>query len=543
MRPLGYLFLCMISFGTACKKASVPSPTDNIHDSAFVHTAGSLIKDANGNTIKLRGVAFGNEVWSDNEVPLTHHNETDYMRVKSMHMNVIRFYMNYKTFESDNAPYTYKQTGWKWIDDNVAWAKKYGIQLILNMHYPQGGYQSQGTGDALWNNNEDQKRLTALWAAVAKKYKNEPAIIGFGLVNEPVPVSSLQQWQQLAQRITDAIRKEDKRHIVFVEKPIWIKSNPPEDANLNFPIINDNRLVYEFHTYDPIEYTHQLFDWAHFGDGGKYPDENRLSVTNGSWYTATFNNPKITPGNSGWNYFEGYKYKITDSKIKVGLPALVAAGVQGTVYFDDILIKEYDPQNNFTGNNISMNLNSKDGWSYWSSNNTGTGSLSVQTGNGDDSSLYISGGTSDCNLSNYSKLFIAKQEYSYQISGWMKGENVAQNANCMLRIDFITTDDQIHGRDKEYLRASVKKYADFASKKNIPLYMGEFGAGVHCFQNNKGGLQWVTDMIDLLQEYNLHFTYHSYHEDSFGLYYGDGTLPDASNANQPLIDLFTQKLE
>jgi endoglucanase len=125
----------------------------------------------------------------------------------------------------------------------------------------------------------------------------------------------------------------------------------------------------------------------------------------------------------------------------------------------------------------------------------------------------------------------------------MKGENVAADANCMLRIDFITTNDPLYGRDKEYLRSSVKRYADFSAQKNIPLYMGEFGAGVHCFQNNKGGLLWVRDMIDLIKEYNLHFTYHSYHEDSFGLYYGDGTLPDPSNANQPLIDLFTQELQ
>ena len=80
-------------------------------------------------------------------------------------------------------------------------------------------------------------------------------------------------------------------------------------------------------------------------------------------------------------------------------------------------------------------------------------------------------------------------------------------------------------------------------QKNIPVYLGEFGAGVHCFENNKGGLQWVADMTDIIKGYNIHFTYHAYHEDSFGLYFGYGTLPDPNNANQPLIDLLTQKLQ
>ena len=251
-----FIISCLL-VAAACKKQSASASGGSSSDSAFVHTEGGIIKDASGNTLQLQGVAFGNEVWSDNEVPATHHNETDFMRVKNMHMNVIRFYMNYKTFESDAAPYSYKQTGWDWIDTNIAWAKNNGIGLILNMHVPQGGYQSQGTGDALWNVTENQNRLAALWAAIAKKYKDEPAIIGFGLVNEPVPVTSLQQWQQLAQRIVNAIRAEDKHHIVFVERPIWIKNATGEDANYNFPVITDNNLVYEFHTYDPFQFTHQ----------------------------------------------------------------------------------------------------------------------------------------------------------------------------------------------------------------------------------------------------------------------------------------------
>lgn len=532
---------CLLVF-ICCKKQSAPGTGGTLPNAAFLHTEGSFIKDKNGKTLQLKGIAFGNEVWSDN-LPLTHHNEADFIRLKNMHANTIRFYMNYKIFESDAAPYSYKQSGWDWIDTNIAWAKKHDIGLILNMHVPQGGYQSQGTGDALWNIPENQNRLTALWAAIAEKYKDEPAVIGYGLVNEPVPVTSLQQWQQLAQRIVNAIRAKDKHHIVFVEKPIWIKNVQYEDANYNFPAINDNNLVYEFHSYDPFQYTHQLFSWGSPGNGGKYPDENILSYTNGRWYTATFNNPRLAAGNNEWAYFEGEKYLITDAKIKIGLPALVGASVNGTVYFDDIAIKEYDSKNNFTRTVLSMNLNNKDGWGYWSSNNTGMGDLSLQNGNNDAASLYIKGSTGDCNLSNYNKAFITKPGYSYQICGWMKGENVAAGASCMLRIDFINTDDPVYSRNKDYLLAVLKKYADFSVQKNIPVYLGEFGAGVHCFENNKGGLQWVADMTDIIKGYNIHFTYHAYHEDSFGLYFGYGTLPDPNNANQPLIDLLTQKLQ
>ena len=138
--------------------------------------------------------------------------------------------------------------------------------------------------------------------------------------------------------------------------------------------------------------------------------------------------------------------------------------------------------------------------------------------------------------------FIPIKNYYYQINGWMKGENVANNAACKLRLDFMTSETPILVRNKEYLEYTFKKYIDWAATKNVPLYMGEFGAGEHCFENNKGGLQFVEDMVAIAKAENIHFTYHAYHEDAFGIYKGYGTLPNTSNANQPLIDLFTRIL-
>lgn len=504
--------------------------------------SGTKILDKNGQPLRLQGIAFGNEVWSDKEIPDTHHSEIDYSRIKDMGMNVIRFYLNYKTLESDASPYNYKQTGWNWLDQNIAWAKKYGIYLILNVHVPQGGFQSLGTGDALWTNTENQNRLTAMWKAIANRYKNEEQIIGYGLVNEPVPTSDISQWQQLAQRITDAIRTVDNNHVLFIERAIYVKGKA-ETADYNFPTIKDSNTAYEFHIYDPFQYTHQLFSWAGVGDGGKYPDETLLTPGATQWYTATFNNPSIAAGNSNWTYVEGEKYKITDTKIKLAVPALVGARVGGRVYFDDIEIKEYDAAGVFTRTVFQMPLNNNNGWSYWSQNNSGSTGITTTTGVSGNTSIYIENATDDCNMSNYAQLFEPKQGFSYQINGWMKGELVAANAGCRLRIDFLTTNEPIFKRNKAYIEHTLKRFADWGKQKNIPIYMGEFGAGIHCFQNNKGGLQWVTDMVDIAKTNGFYFTYHTYHEDNFGLYFGYGTLPDPSQVNQPLIDLFKQKLK
>jgi endoglucanase len=528
---------------SSCKKNGTPAEETFKGDPRFLHVSGTAIVDSNNQQVSLKGVAFGNETWSvDREIPLAHHTEIDYSRVKDMGMNTIRFYLNYKTLESDAAPYQYKQAGWNWIDQNIAWAKKYGIYLILNMQVPQGGFQSQGNGDLLWTNTENQNRLSALWKAIAEKYKEERQIIGFGLVNEPVPTASIDQWQQLAQRITADIRKADINHIIFVEKANYVKGQA-ETADLNFPSVKDHNRVYEFHMYEPFTFTHQLFSWAGLGEGGAYPDNGVISYVGATWYKTIPPNPTVNSGNSNWQYFEGQKYKVDDPKIKLAIPALYAFDVRGRVYFDSITIKEFNTSGAFTKIILQRKLNSTNNWGFYSKNNSGRSGLSVTTGVGEPKSIYIEGTTDDCNLSNYSEVFVPQQGYTYQVNGWMKGENVAATAKCMFRIDFLTTNTPLFARDKAYLGAVVKQHTDWARTKSVPVYLGEFGSGIYTFYNNKGGIQWASDMIDICKAANLPFTYYAYHEDDFGIYYGQAELPTPANANLTLIDLFKQKLK
>ena len=234
----------------------------------------------------------------------------------------------------------------------------------------------------------------------------------------------------------------DKHHIIFVEQAIYVKGANGTDADQNFPLIADENTAYEFHIYNPIQYTHQLFTWAGIGEGGKYPDENILSSGSSTWYTATFNNPSIVKGNNDWQFFEGEKYTITDPKIKLAVPALVGQGVGGKVYFDDLVIKEYGPDGNFVQDILTQSLDGLDGWSFWSSDGTGSNGLAEQTGHSNNKSIFIQGAAADCNVSNYNKIFIPKQNYSYQINGWMKGETVAATAACRLRIDFLNTEQK-----------------------------------------------------------------------------------------------------
>src|SRR5690606_14109691 len=86
-----------------------PLPNDVM--SALWRVQGEKIVDGKGASVHLRGIAFGNQVWDHVEIPSEHHAGIDFERVKKMGMNSVRFYLSYRTFEDDDAPGEYKQSG------------------------------------------------------------------------------------------------------------------------------------------------------------------------------------------------------------------------------------------------------------------------------------------------------------------------------------------------------------------------------------------------------------------------------------------------
>ena len=416
------------------------------------------------------------------------------------------------------------------------------------MMVPQGGFQSNRKGDALWEDHSNQERLKALWKEIADRYKDEIIIAAFDLVNEPVTTSSVDQWKQLAQEIINEIRSVDPNHLIIVEKLLgidgqWVTYNDTKNQFL----VNDYNVMYQFHSYYPGEYTHQNFQPTGLGDGGKYPDLNTYQFPSDSmWHTAIFNNPNAPAGDSPWTYYQGIKYRVKDPKITAARPVYFCESNSGTVYFDDFVIKEYNNDKVFIKEILIYNIDATNGsnWDFWSKDGRGSWGLSVTEGNNDNYSMYMSVKSSGA-LTNMNLRFKVKVGNYYQINGFLKGESINRGAKCNIRLDFETSPSGgvVVKRNKEALEAEFLKWLQFGLKHKVPMYVGEFGVYRDCFENNKGGLNWVTDMLDILEKYNLHYTYHTYHESPFGIYQNDGDLPNLLYANRELINLFTKQLK
>lgn len=528
----------------------------------FIHTSGRNIMDEYNHPLLIKGIAFGNDVWSNPSAPPTmHHTEDSYRELSSLGFNSIRFYMNYRIFEEDAAPYHYKQSGWDWLDKNITWAKKYNMKLILNMHFPQGGYQSNGNGMELWTNKENQLRLIALWKAIAKHYKNEPTIMAFDFLNEPnvaelsTEEKTFDQWKSLAKKIVTAVRSVDKNHMIIVERLNASKNintgksnwNSNRNGNMNLFLIKDNNIAYEFHIYEPMEFTHQNASWvpSNIGNFCKYPDNDKFSVIGSSkWEGCTDSNPTIAPDKSDWQYLQGNRVKITNKKYMYAQPSLQAqnTGLNGSVWFDDITIKEYDEDGNFVKEINNIKFDRLQNWYYWQSGiSKGYGVYDPKEGHDGKGSMRISDTTSDANLSTDTYKFLVTQGHSYEISGYARGSNINASTRARIRLDFLSC-ASISVRNKDSLVKTIEPYLKFSKDNNVPLYLGEFGCISDAFKEGRGGERWVSDMLDICKEYGINFNYHDYHESAFGLYQNNSSqLP--ANPNTLLMDVFKNKLK
>ena len=512
----------------------------------FVHAEGRKIIGTDGKELHIQGMALGNNVWSNPSSPdLSHHSESTYKELSEMGFNCVRFYINYGLFESDVNPYHYKKSGFDWLDKNIRWAKKYGMGIIINMHYPQGKYQSNGEGLELWTKKSNQDRLTALWKKIARRYADEPTVWGYGLINEPVvPMKdtmeqTYEQYNKLMQRISSEIRSVSPYQAIFIEGiGSAVKSDGEREYEYftperSFAMIDYENIVYEFHKYDPFYFTHQNTDWA--GTEGitmTYPSEEIVSedILNG-WVKCETAAKKSTKGN-GWSYFESKTVSLSD-KANVIAAAVTASflGKNGSAYFDDITLTEISPQGKrrtlFTADFSDGIING----SPWSEDGSGISEYCADDGNKATGCLKISD-TASYYVQNF-KRFEMKKGYKYMISGYVKSEYGSPE----LRMD-MSLSKNILSFDKDYLESTVMPYVQFSEKHNVPIYLGEFGVISEGFENGRSGADWVKDMISICRKYNIGFNYHVYNEAAFGLYddYPDGR-------NEELAELFREMLK
>lgn len=259
----------------------------------FLTTEGEFVKNAKGEKVILRGVNAGGlfvtEHWmsgfKDNctdsndyrsltkkfierfgedktkklwkEYQANWWSDVDFENCKNMGFNVIRLPFTYMNVDFD-AVVSYDKAGKNYdfsdIENFVSRAADHGLYTILDLHGAYGSQNGKDHSGQIINNVSDitfysddkYVELTVnLWKALSEKFKNNPAVAAYDILNEPGEnaCSTTDRHWNFYDKVYSAIRSTGDEHILIMEG-LWTGRDLPHPSRYVW-----ENCMYSFHHY------------------------------------------------------------------------------------------------------------------------------------------------------------------------------------------------------------------------------------------------------------------------------------------------------
>ncbi|MFY9151860.1 MAG: glycoside hydrolase family 5 protein [Prolixibacteraceae bacterium] len=274
---------------------------------------------------EMVGPDFTNQFWKqfkDNYIT-----REDIRYIRKTGMNTIRIPFHYKLFtDEDYMGLSAGQDGFQRIDSLVSWCRESGIYLILDMHDAPGGQTGDNIDDSygypwLMTSEESQLQFTGIWKKIADHYKNEPVILGYDLLNEPIATYFEEEREKLNaalepvyKRAIAAIREVDQNHIVLLGGAQW---------NSNFTVFQDSKfdgkLMYTCHRYWCDTLQANIQDFVNFRDSVNLPIYMGETGENTDQWISAWTR-LMEKNNIGWTYWPYKKMNSPRGMVSITQP-------------------------------------------------------------------------------------------------------------------------------------------------------------------------------------------------------------------------------
>jgi endoglucanase len=293
----------------------------------FIHADGKRLVDGRGVTFAVRGINLGNWLFPEaymfqfkgrayTPIELTqtidrligpeqatrfwtkfrdvYVTKEDIAFLKAAGFNTVRVPLSWRLFveAGEGGGVQFAGPGWSLLDRLVRWCRESGLRVIIDLHSVPGGQtghtHDEGTGYPLTFYVPQYRQLTiALWQQLATRYRDQSAVLGYDLLNEPIsPFSDVgylnPRLEPLYRQIVAAIRSVDRNHVVLLGGAQWDTSfavfGRPFDANA---VYTYHKFWFEPNRAAVQEYVNYSNRWnvpVIIGETGEYSDSWNASA-------------------------------------------------------------------------------------------------------------------------------------------------------------------------------------------------------------------------------------------------------------------------
>lgn len=182
--------------------------------------------------------------------------EKDFDVIASWGLDHIRIPVDYNIFEDEQG--NFLPEGFDRVARALDWARARKLKVVLDLHKTYGfSFDSGEKEDGFFVNEAYQERFYRLWEQLARHF-TDPENVAFELLNEVTDQSYIQTWNRIVRECIRRIRRIAPDTLILVGS-YW---NNSAEAVKDLDAPADDRVIYNFHCYAPLAFTHQGAPWV-----------------------------------------------------------------------------------------------------------------------------------------------------------------------------------------------------------------------------------------------------------------------------------------
>lgn len=182
--------------------------------------------------------------------------EEDFKEVAERKFDHVRVPVDYELIL--NADNTFKEEGFSYIDFAINMCKKYHLNMILDLHRTPGYSFDPFHGEKGFFESENYQNIFYhIWNEFASRYAKYSDFLTFELLNEVTKKEYCDKWNEISTECIKRIRKFAPASKIIIGG--YYNNSLEAVKDLAMPY--DENVVYTFHCYEPLLFTHQGAYW------------------------------------------------------------------------------------------------------------------------------------------------------------------------------------------------------------------------------------------------------------------------------------------